>query len=68
MDHDRSSWRPLDGSPGFYVDAEGTLHVDEDEAIRSTGHLPTPQSRKALRAAVRGLARQGITVEEHDES
>jgi hypothetical protein len=67
MADDRSTWRPLDGSPGFYVDAAGTLHVDEDEAIRATGHLPTPQSRKALREAVRGLGRQGIKIEEVDE-
>jgi hypothetical protein len=64
---DRSSWRPLDGSPGFYVDADGVLHVDEDEAIRGSGHLPTPRSRRALRAALRGLGRQGIRIEEVDE-
>ena len=50
---DRSTWRPLPGSPGFYTDDDGTIHVDEDEAIRGTGHLPTPQSRRALRRAVR---------------
>lgn len=49
---DRSTWRPLSGSPGFYVDKDEVLHVDEDEAIRSTGHLPTPRSRRALRRAV----------------
>jgi hypothetical protein len=69
MTTDRSRWRPLDGSPGFYVDDAGTLHVDEDEAIRASGHIPTPPSRRALRRAVRELEhfRFGLVVEEVDD-
>lgn len=60
----RAGWRPLTGSPGFYVAEDGTMHVDEAEAIRACGYEPTEGSRRALRAAAADLAeRCGFVVE-----
>jgi hypothetical protein len=65
--HDRATWRPLAGSPGFYTDEAGALHVDEDEAIRGAGYEPNDQTRRMLRKVTADLAAQiGAQYEEPD--
>jgi hypothetical protein len=61
-------WRPLEGSPGFYVAADDSLHIDVAEALKANGYRPTRANVAALEQAVRDMSTEiGAEYVVHDE-
>lgn len=65
MDFDKTNMTRL--IEGFYVDADGGLHIDEAEALTAAGFKDTPRNRATLEQAARDMAAEiGATYEEVD--